>query len=289
MEAPQGPGSPFVKLFDDDTGEGLDLPPEFHQLYGGWRLCPAGERPYTFTNFVVSRDGRVSFNEPGKSSGGPVSGYSPHDRWMMALLRARADAVLLGGTSFNAATRHVWTPEAVFPGDAATWSALRTAEGRQPIPVHVVVTRTGNFYAQSPVILDPTVPTLVATTAAGIARARELAGDAPNVQILGMGESIDFPALLRLLAADLGVRTLLSEAGPQVYGALIESHAVDDEFLTLSPIVVGNSAHKQRPSLVENSAFLPDTPPRTRLLSLRRAGDYLFMHSRYTFSRYLAS
>lgn len=282
MEVPQGPGSRFVQLFDDDAGDGQDLPHEFHELYGHWRLCPAGEHPYTFTNFVMSRDGRVSFNEPGKSSGGPVSGYSPHDRWMMALLRARADAVLLGGTSFNAATRHVWTPEAVFPDDAPAWSALRAAEGRQPIPVHVVVTRSGNFYAPSPVITDPAVPTLIATTSAGLPRARELAGDAPNVEILGMGERIDFPGLLHLLAVERGVQTVLSEAGPQVYGALIESHAVDDEFLTLSPIVVGSSTNKPRPSLVENAAFMPDTPPRTRLLSLRRAGDYLFLHSRYT-------
>ncbi len=95
MQQPGGPGSPFVCLFDDQGHVGLDLPPAFQSIYGRWLLPASTGRPYTYVNFVTSRDGRVSFNEPGKRSGGPISGYSPHDRWLMGLLRARADAVLL--------------------------------------------------------------------------------------------------------------------------------------------------------------------------------------------------
>ena len=36
-----------------------------------------------------------------------------------------------------------------------------------------------------------------------------------------------------------------------------------------------------RPGLVEGVAFGPDAPPRLRLLSLRRHGDYLFQRARY--------
>jgi riboflavin biosynthesis pyrimidine reductase len=66
-----------------------------------------------------------------------------------------------------------------------------------------------------------------------------------------------------------------------VYGALLQAGVVDDEFITLSPLVVGASGDRARPSLVEGVAFDPDTPPRSRLLSVRRSGDYLFLHSRY--------
>ncbi len=281
VEQPQGPGSPYVQLVDEDDRDGADLPAEFRALYGRWPLPAARERPYTFTNFVVSRDGRVSFNEPGKSSGGPISGYGRHDRWLMGLLRARADAVLLGGTSFSAAPRHAWTPEAIFPDDTPAWTALRRSEERRPIPLHVIVTRTGTIIPASPVIRDPAIPVLVATTTSGLARAKELVGDAPNVQTLALGETVDFPPLLRLLGESHGIRTVLSEAGPQVYGALIQSRAVDDEFLTLSPVVVGNSPQSRRPSLVESVAFQPENPPRTHLLGVRRAGDFLFLHSRY--------
>ncbi len=85
----RGPGSAFVCLFDDEGNEGLVLPPEIQAIYGWWPLPRDHELPYTYVNFVVSRDGRVSFNEPGKSSGGPISGHNQHDRWLMALLRAR--------------------------------------------------------------------------------------------------------------------------------------------------------------------------------------------------------
>ncbi len=281
MEQPRGPGSPFVQLVDEDDADGADLPAEFRALYGRWPLPSVRQRPYTFTNFVVSRDGRVSFNEPGKSSGGPISGYSRHDRWLMALLRARADAVLLGGSSFSAAPRHAWTPEAIFPDDRDAWTALRQAEERQAIPLHVIVTRTGTIFPEWPVIRDAAIPALVATTHSGITQARELVGDAPNVRTLALGDTVDFQHLLQLLHKSYGVRTVLSEAGPQIYGALIQSRAVDDEFLTLSPIVVGSSTQSPRPSLVESVAFRPDDPPRTRLLSVHRAGDLLFLHSRY--------
>ena len=36
-----------------------------------------------------------------------------------------------------------------------------------------------------------------------------------------------------------------------------------------------------RPGLIEGVGFLPSNAPRSRLLQVRRAGDYLFLHSRY--------
>src|SRR5688572_8693419 len=90
MKTITGPGSAFELLFDESGPGGRALPPELQQIYGGdWRV-PDNET-YVYTNFAVSRDGRVSFDEPGHLSGGDVSGFNTHDRWLMALLRARAD------------------------------------------------------------------------------------------------------------------------------------------------------------------------------------------------------
>ena len=281
MHQPQGPGSPFVCHFDGQDDAGLPLASEFRSIYGRWQLPHVDGRPYTYVNFVMSRDGRVSFNEPGKSSGGPISGDSRHDRWLMGLLRARADAVLVGASALAYAPRHIWTPAGVFPDDAAAWDDLRRAEGRPSMPLHVVVTRSGAMRTQSPVLREPKVQALIVSTDAGLERARASAGDAPNVRFLTMGERIDYPRLLGHLATEYGIRSLLSEAGPRVYGALLAAGVVDDEFVTLSPIIVGSSDQRPRPSLVEGVAFTPDDPPRGRLLSLRRAGDCLFLQSRY--------
>jgi len=83
------------------------------------------------------------------------------------------------------------------------------------------------------------------------------------------------------LRHDYGVRTLLCEGGPRVYGSLLGAGLVDDEFLTLSPGVIGSEPGKRRPGLVEGRAFTPQNAPRSALVSLRRAGDHLFLRSRY--------
>ena len=279
--APRGPGSPYYCLLDEQEPAGIDLPAAWHALYGHWYLRTIAGAPYTYVNFVTSRDGRVSFNEPGKSSGGPVSRSYRHDLWMMGLLRARADAVLVGGSMMSGARRHAWTGAAVFPEDRLAWEALRAAEGRGAMPLHVVVTRSGVVDAEAAAMRDPAAPVLVVTTSRGVEQARRTAGSVPNVDVLNMGEEIDFRQLQRLLAEQHGIRTLLSEAGPQVYGALTAAGAVHDEFLTLSPILVGSSGTRPRPSLIEGTTFMPNTPPQSRLLGVRRSGDYLFLHSRY--------
>lgn len=279
--APQGPGSPYISFFDEQEPIGTDLPESWRPIYGSWYMPDKGDVPYTFVNFVTSRDGRISFNEPGKSSGGPISRHYRHDLWMMGLLRARADAIIIGSSAIHTAPRHIWTPATIFPDDRTSWEALRAAEGREPVPLHVVVTRSGEIDAQSVVIRDPQIRVLIATTTDSATKARSAVGTAPNVDVIGFDKHIDYQRLQQILMASYGVRTLLSEAGPQVYGALMADDAVHDEFLTLSPILVGSSEDKPRPGLIEGVTFMPDAPPQSKLLGVRRSGDYLFLHSRY--------
>ena len=112
-----GPGAPYTLLFDEDDAVGPGLPEAVRAIYGGDWPMPAAppERPYTFTNFVVSHDGRITFDEPGYAGGGDVSRGAPHDTWLMALLRSRADAILTGGATLRSAGNHRWTPWATFP------------------------------------------------------------------------------------------------------------------------------------------------------------------------------
>jgi riboflavin biosynthesis pyrimidine reductase len=79
-----------------------------------------------------------------------------------------------------------------------------------------------------------------------------------------------------------GVRTLVCEGGPRVYGSLLAAGVELDEFLTLSPLVLGDDEiGPKRPSLVEGVRFAPGAAPRSRLLSVRRGGDHLYLRSRY--------
>ena len=59
-------------------------------------------------NFVSTLDGIVSFLIPGKEGGGEISGHDEADRFIMGLLRASADAVMVGvGTLHATHPRHL--------------------------------------------------------------------------------------------------------------------------------------------------------------------------------------
>lgn len=283
---PAGPGAPYQLLFDEDTAGGPGLPAPIRAIYGGdWCLpAPPPERPSVWTNFVVSHDGRISFDEPGRSGGGAISRHAPHDTWLMGLIRARADAILTGAGTLRVARRHTWTPAAVFPADAAAFAALRVADGRAPLPILVVLSRGGDLPANAAALALPEQPVIIATTADGAAVARAQLGERPHVSYhVSQGDDVDLAGLLRDLRLQSGVNTLLSEGGARTYGALIAARLIDDVFLTLSPVVVGNRTPPQppRPGLVEGVAFSPASPPTLRLISLRRHGDYLFQRARY--------
>jgi riboflavin biosynthesis pyrimidine reductase len=283
--APVGPGSPFELLFDDVGESGLPLNTTFQAIYpGSWDL-PARDRPYVYVNFVLSRDGRVSFNEPGHSSGAEVSGFSAHDRWLMGLLRARADAVLMGDVTLQIEPDHVWSAEHIFPDDAEAFAGLRLAEGRKPLPLQVFLSLDGDIdVARAAIFARSDAHIVLATTDRGAARARSLPETAAQVDVLGLGaESVDIRALLETLGHLHGVRTVLCEGGPRAYGSVLAAGCIDDEFLTLSPVVVGSTSDAPRPGLIEGVAFSATAHPRSTPISLHRAGDLLFLRSRYAF------
>lgn len=285
--SPVGPGSPFELLFDDGSDAGQELPAAFRSVYpGSWRLLPPVTRPYVCVNFVLSRDGRVSFNEPGHMSGGDVSGFSDHDRWLMALLRARADAILMGDNTLRIEPDHIWTAEHIFPADAAAFASLRDAEGRRPIPLHVFLSLDGNVDVDAAAIFaQDDAHVVLATTTRGAVSARALPATAARVDVLELGaEAVDIRALLDVLHNSYGIEAVLCEGGPRAYGSLLAAGCLDDEFLTLSPVVIGSAPNSPRPGLVEGVAFPPTSHPFSRPISLHRVGDLLFLRSRYVFA-----
>jgi riboflavin biosynthesis pyrimidine reductase len=283
---PVGPGAPFELLFDRAVDPGPDLPASFHGIYPGtWRLPPSTTRPYVYINFVLSRDGRVSFNEPGHMGGVDIAGFDEHDRWLMGLLRARADAILMGDNTLRIEPDHVWTAEFIHPGDAVAFTSLREAEGRAPRPLQVFLSLEGDVDVRAAKIFSVEgAHVVLATTGRGAARAGRAPSTAARVDILELGvESVDVRALLSTLRDDYGVASVLCEGGPRAYASLLAAGCVDDEFLSLSPVVVGSSPELPRPGLVEGVSFPATGSPRSRPLSLHRAGDMLFLRSRLSF------
>ncbi len=287
IHPPAGPGAPFQVLFsdaEDKAGRSRSLPDVWRAVLGAdWAMPQFEQRPYVYSNLAASRDGRMSFAMPGFDKSGVVTEANPHDRWLMALLRARADAVLMGDTTVKIETGILATAEYVCDYDAAAWAALRAHEGRAPEPLMVILSHDCALEPSEACFQRAGSHVLLATTRHGIARAKTLRGRARIAAHQLGDESVDLAALVRLLHEHYGVRSLLCEGGPRVMGGMFAARLIDEEFLTYCPVIVGASREQPRPSYVEGAAFSPRSAPQSRIQTLRRAGDFLFLHTRVSY------
>ena len=224
-----------------------------------------------YANFVSSIDGIVALEGGTAASGGIISGRNEADRFVMGLLRAFADAVLVGaGTVRAEGRRALWTPEYIFPAATEAFAALRQSLKRQKTPRLVIVTARGE--------LDPAdralqLGALVLTTKAAASHLRKVLPKASEVRALWDGERIGVDEIFATLKAE-GLRTILTEGGPQLFGQLVARNRVDELFLTVSPRLAGERDRSF--GLIRGTDF-GLTFKGGRLLSVRRGDSYLFL------------
>ncbi|HVH63398.1 MAG TPA: dihydrofolate reductase family protein [Candidatus Dormibacteraeota bacterium] len=216
------------------------MPADLKQIYG--RLGFSDQVVYS--NFVTSLDGVVALGST-PNAGSMISGRNRADRFLMGLLRACADAVLVGAGTLRATPGHLWTAEHIFPDLKDQFGELRRQLGREPQPHLVVLTKSGN--------VDRSHPAMIAGAS--------LASDVQD-------------ALTDLRRRGLNV--VLTEGGPNVMGELIKRSLVDEAFVTTSPVIAGR-AREARLGMVQGVELLPGHGVWSRLLSARRHGDYLFL------------
>jgi len=279
-----GPGAPFELFFEEDEKSPIQthisLPDEFRDVYRGEWLIPQDSQ-YRYSNFVMSHDGKTSFSIHGHEGGGDISGFNKHDQWFMGLARARADAVMVGANTLRSEPEHKWTSEFIFPSDTAAFQRLREREGRSKYPLQVMVTRSGDINPNSAIFADSTLEVVVATSEKSAAHVNSLY--LPNAKTLIVGDSdIDLKTLNSTLFSEYGVKTILCEGGPKFYGSMIAERQIDEEFLTMSPVMVGGTADQYRPGLVDGVALQPANNFGGTLKSVRRAGNMLFLRTRFS-------
>ena len=164
------------------------------------------ERPYLFTNFVVSLDGRATLD--GRS--GPLG--SEADTAMLVGLRKQAEAVMIGAGTMRAERygqlRHNRLVCLVSGSLELPWDAelFTCGEGRV-----VVFTSSEN---------EPP----------------ETATDLHVVRHEGL---VDLVEAMRYLRAEEGIRSLLCEGGPHLHAQLIEADLVDELFVTHAAKLAG--------------------------------------------------
>jgi riboflavin biosynthesis pyrimidine reductase len=245
----------------------FELPEELAALYPG---SLGFEAPRLFANFVATADGVVAIPSL-EQSNKLIAAGSAADRFVMGLLRACSDAVVVGSGTLAASPGGRWTPKQAYPNAAAAYDALRETLGLAPSPEVVILTSSGAVDPAHPLFEEGA---LVLTTDAG----RTLLGDrlprASAVVALGPGAAVDPTAAIGALRAR-GHGLILHEGGPHVIGSFFEAGVVDELFLTISPLLVGRAGRDPRLALVEGADLLPGR--RTRLLGVRRDTDHLFV------------
>jgi riboflavin biosynthesis pyrimidine reductase len=252
------------------------LPSGLAQLYDG-DLGFNGSLVYA--NFVSSIDGVVALPSV-DASPSVISGKSEADRFVMGLLRACADVVLVGASTLRAEPDHRWTPEFVYPQGRGDYTRLRAALGLAPEPGLAVLTSSGD--------LDPETPALqgamVFTTSDGV-RELERRGPFPATVLEVEGDGhLDLGRVIHALRSR-GMRMILSEGGPTVIGQLLDLGLLDELFLTISPVLIGRIRSEVRPGLAEGVDLLRKGGPLAEVLSVHRHGSHLFVRYSLASSR----
>lgn len=275
------PLPPLETCFDASPGDDIPLPNELASVYGALRLPAHPERPHVISNFVTTLDGVTSWNEPGQSGGGEISGFNAHDRLVMGLLRAVSDAVVVGAGTLRSVPRHVWTAEHVYPDLAEVFRRVRASLGKAPALLNVVVTSLGRIDLNWPVFTSE-APSLVVSAPAGEARLREHgADDRVRLAIGRSGTELTVSAGDVLDAIGLGAgAVVLVEGGAHLLSDFLAEQRLDELFLTLAPQIAGREAGVFRPSLAEGKRFAPAAPLWGTLASLKRNESHLFLRYR---------
>lgn len=257
----------FTVLAEAEDLPRWDVPAEIERLYGAIGL----DEPCVVANFVESLDGVVAVPRLPRSHA-LLGDESEADSFVLALLRACADTVVVGSGTLLSSPKGTWRVDRAYPPVAQALGELRARRGRPEQPLLVVVTAGASFDPGHPVLATGA---LVLTTEDAAPRLRASVPDASEVVAVNGGDSVD-PTLVVNLLQERGCSVILAEAGPSMFGSLLASRLVDELFLTVSPVLAGR-AEDARFGLIEGVELLPQTRVAGRLRSVRAHGSHLFL------------
>jgi riboflavin biosynthesis pyrimidine reductase len=279
---------PLELLFETKHGDEVPLPPALARLYGGLQFPKHPNRPYVIGNFVMTLDGATILNTPGSDGGGNISGSNKQDRVVMGLLRASADAIIVGAGTLRSEPRHRWTAEYIYPPLASEYKELRRTLGKPAYPLNVIVTTKGNINLVLPLFQSEKIPILIVTTSFGEQQIRRQ--DVPEHVHIAVVPDTDTDTdvlsasdILREVRQVNNGDSFLVEGGPRLMDSFFAENCLDELFLTLAPQVAGRDETHPRPGFVQGTLFAPEHPRWGKLVSTRRADSHLFL--RYAFSR----
>ena len=266
------------------------LPRHIKERYGpfGFPERRDTHRPYISSNFVMGLDGRASFRELKGRAGGKEVSRSREDRWLMDLLRAHHDGQLIGASTLREepGCDARGADYGIDDEQLRVYREEILSLDKQKI---IVLTRSGNIDVTLRVFDSPRVEPWIVTSAEGEKNLRlqlKGAGREGTIKIVsvGAGKRVDLATATQLLWQEHGIRTLLCEGGPTLYGELLKKHLIDEDFRTISLQVLGKSTKPgiDRPTTYGDVSYTPESAPWFSLISLHYARPHhAFFRLRY--------
>lgn len=181
---------------------------------------PALAEPYLRMNFVSSADGAAA-------AGGKSAGLgSDADRKVFGLLRELCEVIVVGAGTARAENYR---------------GARRPSRVTGSAPPIAVITGTADLDPAAPLFTDTSVPPIVLT---GRSSPPDNRGRlrAAGADVVVLDSDRPDPAGIRAALHARGLRRVLCEGGPSLFGDLIAADAVDELCLTVSPVLAGGDA-----------------------------------------------
>lgn len=208
-----------------------------------------------FSNTAMSADGKIGTHRHDHLAVG-----SDEDRRVMSELRARADAVLVGGKTFRN-----WPLPMIERAAHLPWPHRRD----RPL-LNAVLTRRGVLGASPERWPDPRVTLLVLGGPGldGQGHAEAFGAEFETTAEPDIGWALD-----RLAAR--GCRSVLVEGGGDLIFRCLDADRLDELFITVCPLIIGGTG---APTPADGPGFDADQLRRLRLREARHAGDEVFLH-----------
>jgi riboflavin biosynthesis pyrimidine reductase len=220
-----------------------------------WR-AEGGDDARIAINMIASVDGRIAVNGRSGGLGGPA------DRALFHALRARADAVMAAAGTvrkerYGPIIRDLGVRE------------QRVKQGLPPQPLAVIVSRSLDLDPALPLLADRESHVVIVTPDAG-----DLAHTGARVDYI---RSSSLRAGVTELRAGYGANLIVCEGGPSLNGSLAAESLIDELFLAISPLLVGDTPGG-------GSLLSAGAPPEPLALELRM----LLEHDSQLYARYVA-
>lgn len=210
-------------------------------IYKNLKFPKISGRPFFYTNFVQTLDGKVAVKQDGYWPIGSKVDYE-----VLTELRAYADALIHGGNlarEFGKLTlRSLNKP---------SFRALRKKLGKNPsLPYYIMSHKTTPKRTGVNVIHPP-----------------------------GILAWHPFSGSIKQLVSELhrkGYKRALVEGGPTLLGSFLKEGLIDEVFLTIAPKIYGTE-EKNTLTMVEGVLFKPQQIKTLSLVSLKKIGSELFL------------